>query len=492
MKTKNQLMLALALCTALAGCNRNGGSDEQEASPPALSEEMKAQVGQFKTLELYSSIPYCGNDNLSQAFYIIQYEAFFICKKNSSHHYWQMLNLKGEKGEKGKDTFVKDVGQAVLQVDLSKSHSCALLSNNSVFCWGDNSTGQIDNSKKAEIPAFQQSVGNTFVKGKKVATGNGDTCAITMDDKVKCWGHSDPAKGGSGIDYNATTHIGDLHEVTELQAGENHYCAIGKGTNGSTANAKGVFCWGKNDKGQLGTPSSTVASSLIPIYTNVDATKLSLGHDITCGVEKGTKGAFCFGTNASNQMGLGTGNRADERPLTWAGDTQLNGTKTAVFDIQAGKDAVCMTYVVQLYCAGKNTDNLLVDRNDEYVETFFPPQYINTYGAGAPKHFAVADGTLCYSPYRNKLTCRSMNGSGQLRTDRVFARVGSEELSENSRGVVLGANNACEVLPNSTLICWGGNELGKTALNAAYYRKNVYTPETFVFPRDPNTPNVLR
>ena len=146
-------------------------------------------------------------------------------------------------------------------------HSCAILDNDSVKCWGRNNYGQlgIDNSttmgdnsgEMALIPTVNLGTGRTATA---IAAGQEHTCALLDNASVKCWGSN--GYGRLGID--STTNMGDNSSemavlptvnlgtgltATAIDAGGNHSCAL-------LDNAS-VKCWGRNNYGQLGIDNTT-------------------------------------------------------------------------------------------------------------------------------------------------------------------------------------------------------------------------------------------
>ena len=103
---------------------------------------------------------------------------------------------------------------------------------------------------------------------------------------------------------------------SSVYAGGAHTCAL-------TA-AGNAFCWGRGESGQLGVPAPTTTCQTdggpfscsmipIPVATGLGFVRLALGGAHTCALlSDGT--AFCWGNNASGQLGDGTTTNRD-RPV---------------------------------------------------------------------------------------------------------------------------------------------------------------------------------
>ncbi|MDW9479051.1 hypothetical protein GOB57_10285 [Sinorhizobium meliloti] len=133
---------------------------------------------------------------------------------------------------------------------------CALTATGGVKCWGDNAQKQIGGlSLKYSTP---QTVLASGVR--QVAGGGAHTCAVKTDGTVWCWGRNADGQIGTGSASSASVAtpskvIGLPAGMVSVTAGGNHSCAI-------DGDGKG-WCWGKNDKGQLG--NETMASSAVPV-----------------------------------------------------------------------------------------------------------------------------------------------------------------------------------------------------------------------------------
>ncbi|PRP96103.1 RCC1 domain-containing protein [Enhygromyxa salina] len=147
-------------------------------------------------------------------------------------------------------------GTLVTQIGLGSEHSCVLYETGDALCWGDNFYGQLgqgdtttvgDNETLATL--FPIDLGGDAAK---LALGKHHTCALLTDGGVKCWGRNLYGQLGRGD----ISHIGDDEAPADVQtielggtatwitAGDYHTCAI--------VNGHQIRCWGFNDYGQLG------------------------------------------------------------------------------------------------------------------------------------------------------------------------------------------------------------------------------------------------
>lgn len=109
-------------------------------------------------------------------------------------------------------------------------HTCAIKPDGTLACWGNNYSGQLNNTPTGSFTAPSASFAHT--------------CGLKTDGTLACWGNN-----SSGQLTNIPTGT-----FTTLSAGDRHTCALR--TNGI------LVCWGSNDEGQTSAPTGTLPTSL--------------------------------------------------------------------------------------------------------------------------------------------------------------------------------------------------------------------------------------
>jgi len=204
------------------------------------------------------------------------------------------------------DTVIVTVTPPVTQAFLSVTavaagftHTCALVTGGTAYCWGNNASGQLGNDTTV-LSALPLTVsgGRTFAS---LTAGYSHTCGIGTDGVAYCWG--DNASGALGATTaNATTGdavaVSGGHTFVTLSAGYSHTCGL---------TAAGVaYCWGANESGELGDSAiGQDGPTPQPVSGGLTFASISAGGVYTCGVTK-TGAGYCWGSNGYGVLGNGT------------------------------------------------------------------------------------------------------------------------------------------------------------------------------------------
>jgi alpha-tubulin suppressor-like RCC1 family protein len=203
--------------------------------------------------------------------------------------------------------------------------SCAITAEDAVKCWGDDwdtEPGPEDNLDPVTVPGL--------ASGVQAISVGGPTCALTDAGAVKCWGSTMNNGLGDGTtkDHPRTPVdvVGLDRGVSAIATGAAHACAL-------TVEGD-VKCWGYNHSGQLGGGPSRHRLTPVKVEglpSNIRA--ISAGEDHTC-VLKETGSVMCWGGNHYGQLGDGTTTEHDD-PVT------VVGLGEGVTAISAGWGSTC-------------------------------------------------------------------------------------------------------------------------------------------------------
>jgi alpha-tubulin suppressor-like RCC1 family protein len=186
---------------------------------------------------------------------------------------------------------------------------------------------------------------------KMLAVGGFHNCVLAEDGKVWCWGKNDEGQLGVGDTQNRPTPVSIQsggRRFSTVAAGEAHTCAL-------TAAGK-AFCWGRNASGQLGDGSTRARNRPVEVKGIDDLTLISPGGGylggFTCALKKnGT--VWCWGNNLYGQLGGRAISNRQPRPR------RVAGLKNIV-SVQAGGLHTCaVAENGETRCWGRNNDGQL-------------------------------------------------------------------------------------------------------------------------------------
>lgn len=222
------------------------------------------------------------------------------------------------------------VGGAVADVVAGAEHTCALLEDGSVRCWGNAALGRLGNGNAMENigddepPSVATNIVALGAPAVQITAGDAHTCALLDDGSIKCWGEATNGQLGNGDDME---DLGDdetldtvdpvpLPAAIAIGAGGDHSCAV--------LTSGDVTCWGEAGFGQLGNESTidvvTPTGLAVNLGQDVDVVSVGAGAGHTCArIEGGA--LICFGLNTRGQLGYGEGTDpvGDDEPPAFAG-----------------------------------------------------------------------------------------------------------------------------------------------------------------------------
>jgi alpha-tubulin suppressor-like RCC1 family protein len=431
---------------------------------------------------------------------------------------------KNDKGQVGNNTTTQQNNPVnvlglptVTSVAPGGGHTCVLTTAGSVLCWGGNNEGQLGvgttvDNKQPGSPAI-------IAGATQVVSGANHSCAL-INGGVKCWGSNTYGKIGNSL-LNIGTNAAIAYSVDNLQtgvveiaAGENHNCA--RKTDGT------VWCWGRNQYGQIGNlqlnsdlpvdaygynnaltlDANTLVNSPVMVAGITGATQLTAGRDFSCAIDS-SDAVWCWG--------------AMTRPSTSTTTCPVN---TGYFDNNGlpitKNGAVCslmpalaLTYPVTKYgrVTKATTTDCTADAEclaNEFCSTTGKCQYyeypISTvyvdraafspvlmghtsaayeFGAGANHICAVMEQP---DLLQSNVQCMGLNTFGQLGdgtnndwTIPVPVYYDLDDKVVRAQLVTAGDNFSCALIEDANVQCWGSNAFGQIG-NTALIRDETYRP----------------
>lgn len=332
------------------------------------------------------------------------------------------------------------LGQAVTKVETGGHHTCAILLDGNVKCWGYNNYGQLGLQHTTSMgTAANPMAGVTALDFASnitdLALGQEFTCALTAAGGVKCWGrsyggslgrgNSDTYGDGAGEDPTllADIPLGTGRTATKIDAGYYHICAL--------LDNGGMKCWGYNQYGQLGQEDNAhrgdavneLGDNLLPINLGTGRTAVDIyvgGHSTCAKLDNGD--VKCWGRNYYGNLGLGVSKTVD------IGDN-LNEMGDNLLPLDLGSS---VTSVLQVTPMNSATCALVTDSGKNVVKCFG----VENNGALGIENGALGDEPGELGPYASAL---------DLGTTKAISRV------------IAGGYSNCAHFSDGTAKCWGQN-----------------------------------
>jgi len=299
-------------------------------------------------------------------------------------------------------------GRTAVAISSGEWHACALLDDGSVSCWGKNNDGQLgDGTTIDRLTPTQTSNLGTGRTAVAISSGYAHTCAILDDGSVSCWGSNSYGELGDGTttDQNSptqTSSLGTGRTAVAISSGAFHTCAI--------IDDGSVSCWGRNNDGQLGDGTTTDQNSptqTLSLGTGRTAVAIYSGYKHTCAIiDDGS--VSCWGRNNDGQLGDGT--------------TTDRSTPTQTLSLGTGRTAVAIS-------SGKNHICAILDDGS-----------VSCWGNNVVGQLGAGTNTE-----RNRPTQTSSLGTGRT----------AVAISSGNR------HHTCAILDDGSVSCWGHNYFGE-------------------------------
>jgi alpha-tubulin suppressor-like RCC1 family protein len=374
-------------------------------------------------------------------------------------------------------TPVKVVGLSqVTQVSVGAGTACALTTNEEVECWGYNQVGQLGEGGTVGTPLFSSKPG--VVKGLddvvSVSTGYVTSCAVKRDGTAWCWGYALNyyAAGGSTGPYAipTPTQVPGITSAVSVSVGQDTACALLKGGT--------VACWGGYiGFGTLGDGTFEGSTTPKAVESLSGATLVSVGESSACALTaKG--GVECWGDGELGQLGTGS---MDEPGS--AVPVAVMGLDEGYIAVAAGFASACAVRGVDgaVLCWGDDEDGQVGAGAAKLtaIAVFSPVQVL---GVSSPAVSINAGGAAtCITTSSGSVECWGLTADYTVTPVAVTQNL-SNSLGVGSISVGGDADNtafACMVAkvgfdecdpPEEKFECWGSNifgELGDGSLTSS-------------------------
>ena len=367
-------------------------------------------------------------------------------------------------------------------LDAGDEHSCAILADRSVRCWGKGLAGRLGYGNEQNVlsaavaPPVNLGPSRT---ARAVAAGDYHTCAILDDGSVRCWGFGANGRLGYASTVNVLSpssapavDLGPGRTATAITVGASHTCVVLD--NGS------VRCWGNGVSGRLGYGNqltvgdneTPAAAGAVDIGAGRRAIAISAGDFHTCVIrDDGT--LLCWGFGSGGQLGRGTTTDVgdDETPAA-AGPLNLGGH--AARAVSGGKGHTCAILDDgTARCWGFGADGRLGYGSEASITSAAAAPAVNLGPGRTAVAITAGEAHSCAVLDNGGVRCWGFGGNGRLGYDAT-ASIGDSPgetaasagpiafgAGRTARGITVGFSHSCALLDDGTLRCWGFGGSGR-------------------------------
>ena len=404
----------------------------------------------------------------------------------------------------------------VVGITVPGQHTCGLLANGHIECWGDNSAGQLGNGITAINPSFSDipvlvrtaTNGPALANVVAISAGSFDSCAMLANGTAECWGYNNYGQLGNRTNGNnsisnvpvTVSNLSPGTNVVAISAGGQHSCAL-------LANST-VECWGYNGFGQLGdgiagNPDSNIPAT-VRIFTNgpalTNVVAISAGDLHSCAL-LATGQVECWGNNNVGQLGHGTNNNISNIPVLVRTPGVFGTPLTNVVAIAAGGAHSCALLATgHVECWGGNNSvgdlgNGNTNANAKNPVVVHSP----TNGPMLTNAVAISAGVLgsCALLANGQAVCWGAqlgNGTNAISATSNFPVVVRSPTNgpalTNAVAITVGVEYSCALLANGQAVCWGLNLYGELG-NGTNANSSNFPVVVHDLSNGPTLPNVV-
>ena len=297
---------------------------------------------------------------------------------------------------------------------------------------------------------------------RDITAGFRHTCGLSTSNRTFCWGLNDRGQLGMNTvsPSEAATAVGGGVEFRTISAGWFHTCGL---TDGGQ-----VYCWGDNTVGQLGSPGPTAAVPRRVTGLNETISWISAGYQHTCAAA--TSGAvYCWGVDDFGQLGIGGATPACFNPAVQRCMTTPQRVNTTVNlgRVAAGEFHTCaIASDGAVHCWGWNANGQIGNLGAGGAIFNTPVRTLSN------RTYALVDAGSrhnCAITQAERLECWGRNFFGEIGVTAGIALSAPNPLSTTQlfRDIDVAETHSCAVSTDARAFCWGsllGNGTANTSV----------------------------
>jgi alpha-tubulin suppressor-like RCC1 family protein len=335
----------------------------------------------------------------------------------------------------------------IVDLVLGSDSSCALASDGTARCWGDNSAGQLGVEPKGSFvgPLVVPNLGGA----PNMALAYEHGCLLD-DGNVRCWGGDDVGQiAGAGGPQSVPTAIALSQPALAVAAYSNTACA---------RHASAVSCWGELQDGQGFNPGGqawTATPYFVGGLSDVGGIDhLAVGTFFSCAIVDGGQQIRCWGDNFEGALGDGT------NVGSAAAVAVVQTFATPVQELVAGTANSCIRDAQgRVFCWG----GMALSDSVPGVDTIYDEPTLVNVGAKPVASIAAGFRHLCLRYEDGTVGCFGTSYFGALGMEGTVASATPLMIADLADVEVLasGWQHLCALRSTGEVICWGHNHRGQ-------------------------------
>lgn len=276
-----------------------------------------------------------------------------------------------------------------------------------------------------------------------LALGESHTCAL-RSGTVWCWGLNDRGQLGLGSEaelHSAPQRVTGIEDAVHLVAGSAHTCALTQ--NGA------VWCWGQGSREGIGVDDDVVHRSPVLLEGLPRIAGLSAGHEHTCAWDEDGQ-LWCWGENLWGQLGVPFQDRFDAGSPSMEAIPGLSDVRSAA----AGDSHTCVLHETgAVSCWGHSAYGQIGERSADAL--YWDPEPVHAIFDAVD--LAAGDFHTCVVHVDGGLSCWGEGVDGQLGDGTYKGRATPARVPGITDAIAARArgDSVCALHANGRVSCWG-------------------------------------
>lgn len=292
-----------------------------------------------------------------------------------------------------------------------------------------------------------------------VSAGFQHTCAVATSGEAYCWGANEFGElgiGYAGSYLAAPARVSGGLTFSSVSAGSDFTCGL--------VTTGAAYCWGQNASGELGTGDTIGRPAPVPVFGGLTFATLNAGPDHTCGVTRDGR-AYCWGNGSTGQLGSLNYryNMRSTIPVRVDKGSMYGNAFLAPVSATGLLHSCTLDEFGNAYCWGT-----LVYEVEALATNVVITQWSSrpTLVPGAPIFKSLSTGLFhsCGITVNGAARCWGTNSTGQLGTGDLTSERGPVAVAGGLKFEAISSGQGgytCGLAAGGLAYCWGANDTGQ-------------------------------